>query len=194
MNIPPGKLPAPLLREFLHAVQKLDSSVLVGAAMGEDAAVIDVGASDLVVVASDPITFADADLGTHVLAVNGNDLAVMGAEPRWLLTTVLMPEGTVIDEVRTLMSGIDAACAAEKVTLVGGHTEVTRSVRSSLARCLGLLHRTSLFRRPVQNRLTCLSWPEGLRLRGQLSSRVITTAFFEQRVSIVTTSWRLRNG
>lgn len=106
--------------------------MLVGPAIGEDAAVIDVGASDLVVVASDPITFADADLGTHVLAVNGNDLAVMGAEPRWLLTTVLMPEGTVVDEVRTLMSGIDAACAAEKVTLVGGHTEVTRSVRSPI--------------------------------------------------------------
>ena len=132
MNIPPGKLPACQLREFLHGVQKLDSSVLVGPAIGEDAAVIDVGASDLVVVASDPITFADADLGTHVLAVNGNDLAVMGAEPRWLLTTVLMPEGTVVDEVRTLMSGIDAACAAEKVTLVGGHTEVTRSVRSPI--------------------------------------------------------------
>ena len=113
-------------------MQKLDSSVLVGPAIGEDAAVIDVGASDLVVVASDPITFADADLGTHVLAVNGNDLAVMGAEPRWLLITVLMPEGIVVDEVRTLMSGIDAACAVEKVTLVGGHTEVTRSVRSPI--------------------------------------------------------------
>lgn len=132
MNILPGKLPATLLREFLHTVQKPDSTVLVGAALGEDAAVIDVGASDFLVVASDPITFADADLGTHLLAVNGNDLAVMGADPRWLLTTVLMPEGTVLEEIRTLMSGIDAACMTEKVTLVGGHTEVTRSVKSTI--------------------------------------------------------------
>ena len=89
MSLPTGKLPLPLLRRALGRVRRRDPAVIVGAEPGEDAAVIDLGGPELLVAAADPITFAAADIGTYLLAVNGNDLAVMGAEPRWLLATVL---------------------------------------------------------------------------------------------------------
>lgn len=130
MSLPTGKLPMPLLREALGRVPRRDPAVLVGAEPGEDAAVIDVGGPDLLVAAADPITFAAADIGTYLLAVNGNDLAVMGAEPRWLLATVLAPAGTTATRIQALLDDVAGACAAANVALVGGHTEITDSVTS----------------------------------------------------------------
>ena len=130
MSLPTGKLPLKLLREALDRVPRRDPTVLVGAAPGEDAAVIDVGGPELLVAAADPITFAAADIGTYLLAVNGNDLAVTGAEPRWLLATVLAPAGTTAHEIQALLDDVTTACAAAEVALVGGHTEITDSVAS----------------------------------------------------------------
>ena len=130
MSLPTGKLPLQLLREALDRVPRRDPTVLVGAAPGEDAAVIDVGGPELLVAAADPITFAAADIGTYLLAVNGNDLAVTGAEPRWLLATVLVPAGTTAHEIQALLDDVTTACAAAEVALVGGHTEITDSVAS----------------------------------------------------------------
>lgn len=148
MSLPTGKLPLPLLRQALGRVPRRDPAVLVGAEPGEDAAVIDVGGPELLVVAADPITFAAADIGTYLLAVNGNDLAVTGAEPRWLLATVLAPAGTTAPEIQALLADVTAACAAADVALVGGHTEITDSVTSPVVAgtLLGTASRDSLVR------------------------------------------------
>ncbi len=148
MSLPTGKLPLPLLRQALRRVPRRDPAVLVGAEPGEDAAVIDVGGAELLVAAADPITFAAADIGTYLLAVNGNDLAVTGAEPRWLLATVLAPAGSTAAEVQTLLADLTAACAAANVALVGGHTEITESVTSPIVAgtLLGTVARGALVR------------------------------------------------
>ncbi len=148
MNLPTGKLPLPLLRKALDQVPRRDPTVLVGAEPGEDAAVIDVGGPDLLVAAADPITFAAADIGTYLLAVNGNDLAVTGAVPRWLLATVMVPAGTTAPEIEALLADVTAACAAADVALVGGHTEITDSVISPVVAgtLMGTVARGSLVR------------------------------------------------
>ena len=148
MSLPTGKLPAPLLRQALGRVLRRDPAVLVGAEFGEDAAVIDVGGPELLVAAADPITFATADLGTYLLAVNGNDLAVMGAEPRWLLATVLAPAGATVSQVQAMLDDVAKACAAARVTLVGGHTEITDSVNAPVVAgtLLGTVAQDSLVR------------------------------------------------
>lgn len=126
--LPTGKLPADLLQSVLtsHAVH--DPRVVVGARVGEDAAVIDLGDRYLV-AATDPITFATDELGWYAVTINANDIAVRGATPRWFLATLLLPEGAT-DEVtvRRLFAQIAEACEALKVTLVGGHTEVTHGI------------------------------------------------------------------
>ncbi|MCY3749203.1 MAG: AIR synthase-related protein [Chloroflexi bacterium] len=148
MSLPIGKLPLPLLRRVLDRVPRRDPAVIVGAEPGEDAAVIDLGGSELLVAAADPITFVAAGIGTYLLAVNGNDLAVTGAEPRWLLATVLVPAGTTPDQVQALLDDVTSACAAARVALVGGHTEITDSVTSPVVAgtLLGTVARDSLVR------------------------------------------------
>ena len=132
MKLAAGKLPPDLLRELLASVPPVDASVIVGAAVGEDAAVLDTGEGELLVAKTDPITFASADVGRYLLVVNGNDLATMGAEPRWLLVTVLLPEGIDDASVRSLFRELTDACREYGISLVGGHTEVTVGLERSI--------------------------------------------------------------
>jgi hydrogenase maturation factor len=103
--------------------------VVVGAAPGEDAAVLEIpGHLDrYLVVASDPVTLS-AEPGSYAVQVNANDIAVMGAEPRWLLASVLLPRGSEEGMARSVMAGLTGGCGALGVALVGGHTEVTPAV------------------------------------------------------------------
>ena len=92
MKLPAGKLPVELLRTLLAAIPHSDPSVLIHGSVGEDGAVIDTGGPELLVAKTDPITFVSEDPGRYLLAVNANDLATTGAEPRWLLVCALLPE------------------------------------------------------------------------------------------------------
>src|SRR4051794_22627855 len=126
--LPTGKLPADLLHALLESHAVHNPRVVVGARVGEDAAVIDLGDRYLV-AATDPITFATDDLGWYAVHINANDIAVRGATPRWFLATLLLPAGAT-DEglVRRLFAQIAEACAALDVALIGGHTEVTHGI------------------------------------------------------------------
>ena len=77
-----GKLPAGLLAELLTVGAAPAPEVLVGPAVGEDACVLQLPAGVLV-VATDPITLTDRQLGSYSVVVNANDVAVMGVRPRW---------------------------------------------------------------------------------------------------------------
>lgn len=124
-TLPVGKLRAPLLTELFAKHVTLDSRVVLGPRVGEDAAVVDMGDRYLVAT-TDPITFVTDDLGWYALVVNANDLAVRGAAPRWFLATCLLPEGRATEAtVRELFGQLGAACRELGVSLVGGHTEVT---------------------------------------------------------------------
>ena len=127
-----GKLPQELLAELLRKVHLDDPRVALGPAPGEDAALIDFGDKYLV-AKTDPITFATDLIGWYVVQVNANDLAVMGATPRWLMATLLLPEGTTAEGVRKIFDQLLDACKGLGISLVGGHTEVTYGLERPLA-------------------------------------------------------------
>src|SRR5438552_11015983 len=116
----PGKLPPELLAALLQGAAADDPRVLVGPRVGVDAAVLDFG-ERLLVVTSDPITFAAEEIGWYCVQVNANDLAVMGAAPRWFLATLLLPEGITADGVRAIFESLRRACRELGISLVGGH-------------------------------------------------------------------------
>ena len=120
-GLPQGKLPSSLLARLLAALPATD--VVLGARPGEDAAVLSAPHESLVVT-SDPITFTAARIGRHAVQVNANDIAAMGAEPRWLLATVLLPPGTDEECVTDLVADISTTCATTGISLIGGHIEV----------------------------------------------------------------------
>ena len=126
-----GKLPQKLLAEVLVTGRPVPPELLLPPTVGEDAGVIAVRAGALV-AASDPVTLTGQDVGAHAVLVNANDIAVMGARPRWFLATVLLPRGVTEDAVRALYLRMHEALAALDAVLVGGHVEVTDAVRRTV--------------------------------------------------------------
>lgn len=122
-----GKLPPGLLKDLLDAIPVNDPDVIVGPRFGEDAAVLDVGDRYLI-AKSDPITFTAHRIGWYALQINANDVATMGARPRWFLGTLLLPPSCSESDVQQIFVDIKQACQSLGVTLVGGHTEVTDGV------------------------------------------------------------------
>ncbi|MCI0437941.1 MAG: AIR synthase family protein [Chloroflexi bacterium] len=127
-----GKLPLEFLSKLLGKIRIDDPRVALGARPGEDAALIDFGDRYLV-AKTDPITFATDLIGWYVVQVNANDLACMGATPRWLMATLLLPEGTTQETVKAIFGQILEACEKLGVTLIGGHTEITYGLPRPIA-------------------------------------------------------------
>ena len=121
----PGKLPPELLQRLLRSYTRADSRVIVGPAVGEDAAIIDMG-DHYLVAKSDPITFATDAIGYYAVVVNANDIATRGGQPKWFLATLLLPEQTTsVALVESIFAQIAEACQSFGIAVVGGHTEVT---------------------------------------------------------------------
>jgi len=120
-----GKLPMQFLQTMVERYTGTDERLVVGPRVGEDAAVLDMGDRYLV-AKSDPITFATDRIGWYVVHINANDIATMGAVPRWLLLTLLLPEKrTDRATVEEIFSQANQACQSLGIVLCGGHTEIT---------------------------------------------------------------------
>ena len=122
-----GKFPPALLEKLLRKTGVTDPRVVLGPGVGEDAAVLDLGET-LLVVKSDPITFATERIGWYAVQVNANDIACTGGVPRWFLATLLVPERFTEDQAEELFTQVLNACNDIGVALVGGHSEVTQGI------------------------------------------------------------------
>jgi hydrogenase maturation factor len=126
--LPLGKLPVDLLEQLLKKSTSHDERLLMGPGIGLDCAVLDYG-ERLLVFKSDPITFATDQIGWYAVQVNANDIVTTGAEPRWLLAIMLLPEGKTTGELADgILSQVFEACQAINVTVIGGHTEITHGI------------------------------------------------------------------
>jgi hydrogenase expression/formation protein HypE len=127
-SFPPGKLPTRVLARLLDRYVAEDQRLIIGPRVGMDAAAIEMD-DRVLVVKSDPITFPTDDVGRYLVVVNANDIACLGADPRWLLVTALLPEKDTTEElVESLFAGVAEAAQELGISLVGGHTEITLGI------------------------------------------------------------------
>ncbi len=119
-----GKLPPSLLLELLSNRGEVRPEVLVGPSVGEDAAVIDLGGRFLVVT-SDPIVGATEGVGFYLVHVNANDLAAKGAEPAYLVLSVIAPSWGGPSMCLAISRQVSEECRKLGIAVVGGHTEVS---------------------------------------------------------------------
>jgi thiamin-phosphate kinase len=120
-----GKIPTEILvKNVLRYKGKRDRSVILGSSVGEDAALISHG-NDVLVLTTDPVTGAAADIGWLSVHVNANDVACRGATPKWFLCDILLPERSGVGILDSIMRQVDRAAREVGVAIVGGHTEVT---------------------------------------------------------------------
>lgn len=123
-----GKLPNAWLAEFLQEFRFEDPDLLINPGVGEDIAAVDVARDEVLILKSDPITFATDAIGQYAVLVNANDIATAGADPRWLLATLLFPPGTTPADIRGVLADLSSFCRRWGITLCGGHTEITDAV------------------------------------------------------------------
>ena len=123
-----GKLPNDLLELFLNQLQIDTSRLLIHPGVGEDIAAVDIGDEAVLILKSDPITFATDAAARYAVIVNANDIATAGAVPRWLATTLLLPTGSTGAAVWHLMRELHEIAKKFGIILCGGHTEITDAV------------------------------------------------------------------
>jgi hydrogenase expression/formation protein HypE len=118
-----GRLSAALLRD--HILPHFGNPALCR--LG-DGAVLETAAGRLVVSTDtfvvSPLEFPGGDIG--LLAVHGtlNDLAMMGAEPRWLTAAFVLEEGLPFAVLDRVLGSMAAAARAAGVAIVAGDTKV----------------------------------------------------------------------
>jgi HAD superfamily hydrolase (TIGR01509 family) len=144
--LPEGKLPNDLLADFLDELGWNKADVLIAPGIGEDAAAIALDGEEVLILKSDPITFATDSIGYYSVVVNANDIATSGASPRWLLATLLFPPGTTAEQVHQVMRELQQAAFGHGMRVCGGHTEITGAVRRPVivSQAVGTVPRSQL--------------------------------------------------
>lgn len=118
-----GKLDPETLSELVYDRTGIpDPDLIQGAAFGEDTAAIPLGEQTLVVNA-DPCSLAADRVGTIAIHVAANDVAASGAHPRWMTSTVILPETAPVETLDRITRQLDEAARDVGTTIIGGHTE-----------------------------------------------------------------------
>lgn len=129
--------------ELVRAVSRLlsgsEPGVVVG--LGDDAAVVEAGAGQLVLTTDLLVegvhfergSISAHDLGAKAVTVNVSDIAAMAASPRYALVAMGMPDDVEAAWVMELYGGMRDACAEYALSLVGGDTNRADLVVLSVA-------------------------------------------------------------
>ena len=129
--------------ELIKAVARLlsgsEPGVVVG--LGDDAAVVEPGAGQLVLTTdllAEGVHFergaiSARDLGAKAITVNVSDVAAMAASPRYALVAIAAPSDVDAAWVVELVGGMRDACAEYALALVGGDTNRADLVVVSVA-------------------------------------------------------------
>ena len=150
LPLPAGKLPNDLLGQFIDRFGSADDALIIQPGIGEDVAAVDVSPEEVLVLKSDPITFATDSIGHYAVLINANDIATSGARPRWFLTSLLFPNGSTPSEIRHVMHELRTICRQWDITLCGGHTEITDAVNRTVV--TGMLTGTVAKKRLIDKR------------------------------------------
>jgi hydrogenase maturation factor len=105
------------------------------------------------VAKTDPITFTEELIGWYAVNINANDIATLGARPRWFLATLLLPESrTTAQLARGIFREILQTCRGLGIALCGGHTEITAGLERPIVvgQMLGEVKKSALVRKESQ--------------------------------------------
>jgi hydrogenase expression/formation protein HypE len=94
----------------------------------EDAATVSLGGARVAMTTDSfvvrPLFFPGGDIGRLAVCGTVNDLAVSGAEPRFIAASFILEEGLEVEALRRIAASMRAACEEAGVALVTGDTKV----------------------------------------------------------------------
>jgi hydrogenase expression/formation protein HypE len=117
-----------LQRIVIDKIGNRRPEVLVRPGIGEDCAVVDFGEYTCV-LSTDPITASAEKIGALAVTVSCNDIATRGIEPLGILLTVLLPPSITETDIEGIMEQAAEAALRLNVEIIGGHTEITDTVK-----------------------------------------------------------------
>lgn len=125
-----GKLTNQDLKDIVFSrLPKLSDRTVLGASIGADCAYVSMG-DKMLVASTDPITAGGMQSGTLAVHVSCNDIVTSGVCPIGLLMVILAPSGSSREEISMIVDQASSAAQELGVDIIGGHTEITDSVRS----------------------------------------------------------------
>jgi hydrogenase expression/formation protein HypE len=120
-----GKIPISVLEStFLKLTGAGSSDVVTPPLAGLDFAALKV-AGKYMIISSDPVTGVVDNIGRYAISVSANDVATSGNRPQFAESVVLLPEGADRVFAKKIASQMDAEAKKLRISIVGGHTEVT---------------------------------------------------------------------
>lgn len=123
-----GKLDSKLLESIVFKnITYQRPEVITRPGIGEDCAVVNFGDYECI-LSTDPITGASDEIGSLAVHISCNDIASNGVAPLGILLTVLLPVGTTVEEIETIMKQAGETARELEVEIIGGHTEITPAV------------------------------------------------------------------
>jgi len=99
----------------------------------DDAACISIAETELAMTTDsyviDPVFFPGGDIGYLAVCGTVNDLAMQGAEPRFLSLALIIEEGFRIDDLKRIIGSVGKAARSSGVSIVTGDTKVIERSR-----------------------------------------------------------------
>lgn len=77
-----------------------------------------------------PLFFPGGDIGRLAVCGTVNDVAMMGAQPRYLAATFILEEGFLISDLEIIVDSMAAACEEAGVEIITADTKVTERGKS----------------------------------------------------------------
>ena len=98
---------------------------------GDDAGVVKAGAGERLAISTDshvvwPLFFPGGDIGRLAVCGTVNDVAMMGATPRYLTAGFILEEGVQLSLLERIVASMKAAAAEAGVQIVAGDTKVVQ--------------------------------------------------------------------
>ena len=123
-----GKIPVEVLQRSVFRYLGIErNDVILGPAIGEDAAIVKVG-KEVLVISTDPITGAEEWIGWLSVNVSANDVATCGVQPHWFTSCILLPNGSKEELIKKICSQSDRAARRLNMAIISGHCEITRGI------------------------------------------------------------------
>ncbi|MGA2112161.1 MAG: hydrogenase expression/formation protein HypE [Anaerolineales bacterium] len=98
---------------------------------GDDGAVIDLGVAERLAISTDshvvwPLFFPGGDIGRLAVCGTVNDVAMMGADPRYLTAGFVLEEGLSFEVLEKVIDSMRLASAEAGIQIVAGDTKVVQ--------------------------------------------------------------------
>ena len=129
-----GKISEAILkRSVLKQIHNSNEKVLVDSKVGNDCGIIDISHSDAIGTASSIITLDIHNMNLLArIAIFGavNNVSAMGNKALAVTVELIIPTSWNEVKLRELMGCLDSVCAEAGVSIISGHTQVSRAVNN----------------------------------------------------------------